>query len=52
VPAGVEVMWVDPAEVTLTLEAAGTAVLPIKPAVDGQPAPGFAVRRLPSIPSR
>lgn len=43
VPAGVEVMWVDPAEVTLTLEAAGTAVLPIKPAVDGQPAPGFAV---------
>lgn len=43
VPAGVEVMWVDPAEVTLTLEAAGTAVLPIKPAVEGQPAPGFAV---------
>jgi YbbR domain-containing protein len=43
VPAGVEVMWVDPAEVTLTLETAGTAVLPINPAVEGQPAPGFAV---------
>ncbi|HKW00680.1 MAG TPA: CdaR family protein [Vicinamibacterales bacterium] len=43
VPAGVEVMWVDPAEVTLTLETAGTAVLQIKPVVDGQPAPGFAV---------
>lgn len=43
VPAGVEVMWVDPAEVTLTLEAAGTAVLPIKPAVEGTPASGFAL---------
>ena len=43
VPAGVEVLWVDPAEVTLTLEAAGTAVMPINPVVDGQPAPGFAV---------
>lgn len=43
VPAGVEVMWVDPAEVTLTLEAAGSAVLPITPALDGQPAAGFAI---------
>ena len=43
VPAGVEVMWVDPAEVTLTLETAGASVLPIKPAVDGLPARGFAI---------
>jgi YbbR domain-containing protein len=41
VPAGVEVIWVEPAEVTLTLEPAGTANFPVKPAVDGQPAPGF-----------
>jgi YbbR domain-containing protein len=51
VPAGVEVMWVDPAEVTLTLEAAGTAVLPIKPAVDGKPAPGFAVSTIAIDPA-
>lgn len=43
VPAGVEVMWVDPAEVTLTLEAAGALVLPIRAAVDGQPARGYVV---------
>ena len=43
VPAGVEVMWVDPAEVTLTLETAGASVLPIKATVDGQPARGYAV---------
>jgi YbbR domain-containing protein len=43
VPAGVEVMWVDPPEVTLTLEQSGTKPLPVKPAVDGEPAPGFIV---------
>lgn len=43
VPAGVEVMWVDPAEVTLTLEPSGSAALPIKPVVDGQPAGGYIV---------
>jgi YbbR domain-containing protein len=52
VPAGVEVMWVDPAEVTLTLEAAGMAVLPIKPAVDGQPARGFAVGSIAVDPEK
>jgi YbbR domain-containing protein len=43
VPAGVEVIWVDPAQVTLTLEPAGTAIVPVKPIVDGQPAEGFIV---------
>ncbi|MFI5178971.1 MAG: YbbR-like domain-containing protein [Vicinamibacterales bacterium] len=43
VPAGVEVMWVDPAEVTLTLEPSGTKPLPVRPALDGEPAPGFIV---------
>ncbi len=52
VPAGVEVMWVDPAEVTLTLEAAGSAELPIKPAVDGAPAPGFVMSSITSDPPK
>lgn len=43
VPAGVEVMWVDPAEVTLTLEPSGTASLPIKPAIDGHVASGYII---------
>jgi YbbR domain-containing protein len=51
VPAGVEVMWVDPAEVTLTLEAAGTAAMPIEPAVDGQPARGFAISTIQVDPA-
>jgi len=41
VPAGAEVMWVDPAEVTLRLEPSATESLPVNPAVDGEPAPGF-----------
>jgi YbbR domain-containing protein len=43
-------MWVDPAEVTLTLESAGSSVMPIKPAVDGQPARGFVVSGITSDP--
>ncbi|HUL75117.1 MAG TPA: CdaR family protein [Vicinamibacterales bacterium] len=41
VPAGAEVMWVDPAEVTLTLEPSGTKAVPVRPTVDGEPAAGF-----------
>jgi YbbR domain-containing protein len=51
VPAGVEVIWVDPAEVTLTLEPAGTAVLPVKPVIDGQPAPGYIVSEVAVEPA-
>jgi YbbR domain-containing protein len=51
VPAGVEVIWVEPAEVTLTLEPAGTANFPVKPLVDGQPAPGFIVSAVSADPS-
>jgi hypothetical protein len=51
VPAGVEVIWVEPAEVTLTLEPAGTANFPVKPLVDGNPAPGFIVSGVSVDPS-
>jgi len=40
-PFGVEVLRVDPAEVTLGLEASGKVTVPIVPVVEGQPAPGF-----------
>ena len=51
VPAGVEVMWVDPAQVTLTLEPAGSAVFPVHPVVDGQPAPGFILNSVSVDPT-
>jgi len=51
VPAGVEVIWVEPAEVTLTLEPAGTANFPVRPHIDGQPAPGFIVGGVSVDPS-
>jgi YbbR domain-containing protein len=43
VPLGVEVKSVDPATISLTLEKSGSARVPIKPTIDGEPAPGFEV---------
>lgn len=41
VPLGVEVLSVDPATVSLTLEKSVNLQVPLKPSVDGQPAPGY-----------
>lgn len=43
VPPEVEVISVEPAEVTLELELLETAILPVRPVLDGDPAPGWAV---------
>lgn len=51
VPPGVEVMWVDPAQVTLTLEKSGAAKVPVVPALDGKPAPGFLVGEISVDPT-
>ncbi len=42
-PIGVQVTQIDPPTVTLTLERSATAVVPVTPTIDGQPASGFVV---------
>jgi YbbR domain-containing protein len=42
-PLGIEVTSVNPGSVLAVLEQAGTASLPVKPLIDGVPAPGFVV---------
>lgn len=42
-PLGLEVTQVDPGSVMTVLEQAGAASLPVRPFIDGTPAPGFAV---------
>jgi YbbR domain-containing protein len=45
-PLGVEVTQIDPGTVTVYLEKSGRAEVPVRPTVEGQPAPGFAVRQV------
>src|SRR5262245_41090679 len=49
-PFGVDVVQVIPGTVPLEFEKSGRRVLPIVPAVDGDPAPGFVVGRVSSDP--
>jgi YbbR domain-containing protein len=50
-PYGVEIAQVVPATVSLELEKIGTRTVPIVPALDGEPAPGFVVGRVMSEPA-
>jgi len=50
-PARVEVMQIDPATVTVTLERAGQIAVPVRPTIEGQPAPGFVVGRVQVEPA-
>jgi YbbR domain-containing protein len=43
VPFGVEIMQVLPSAVTMTFERSASRQLPVVPAVDGRPAPGYVV---------
>lgn len=43
VPLGVEVLSVDPPSISLTFEKSASVQVPVKPTIDGQPAPGFEV---------
>jgi len=43
VPFGVEVLRVDPSEVTATLEPTGAAMVRVVPDINGSPTPGFVV---------
>jgi len=50
VPFGVEIMQVLPSAVTMVFERSTSREVPIAPAVDGRPAPGYIVGTLSSEP--
>jgi YbbR domain-containing protein len=50
VPYGVQVAQVIPATIPLTFEKSGSRVVPVVPAVDGDPAPGYVAGRITSDP--
>jgi len=50
-PFRVDVTQVGPATITLEVERTGSRVVPVVPAVDGEPAPGFVVGRVTAAPS-
>lgn len=45
-PVSVEVTQIDPGTVTVYLERSGMAEVPVRPTIEGQPAPGFAVSQV------
>ena len=50
VPFGVEIMQVLPSAVTMAFEASASREVPIVPAVDGRPAPGYVIGPMTSEP--
>lgn len=51
VPFGIQVTQVSPPTIALVFEASLTRQVPIAPAIEGDPAPGFVVGRVTSEPS-
>ena len=51
VPYGIEVAQVMPPSLPLSVEKATTRTVPVVPATDGEPAPGFVVGRIVAEPS-
>src|SRR4051794_34790654 len=50
-PYGVEVAQIVPGTIGLELEKSGRRTVPIKPVLDGEPAPGFVTGRVTSEPA-
>jgi YbbR domain-containing protein len=51
VPYGVEVAQVVPATLAIALERTASRVVPIRPPIEGEPAPGYVVGRITPEPS-
>jgi YbbR domain-containing protein len=51
-PQDVSVVSIDPPEITLTMERTQTAQVPVEPAIEGEPAPGFVVAGVRTVPPR
>jgi len=52
VPFGVEIAQITPTTVALVFEKSATKQVPVVPAIDGKPAPGFIVGKVTSDPAR
>ena len=50
-PFGVEVVQVTPSTVAMAFEPSASREVPVVPAVDGRPAPGFVVGTLSAEPA-
>jgi YbbR domain-containing protein len=51
VPYGVQVAQVTPATIPLSFERSGARTVPVVPAVEGEPAPGYVAGRITSEPA-
>ncbi len=51
VPFGVEIVQVSPQSVALTFENSAMRVVPVVPAIEGNPAPGFVVGKATATPA-
>jgi YbbR domain-containing protein len=51
VPYGIDVVQVGPSTVMMEFETSGERTVPVEPAVEGQPAPGFQVTSVVAEPS-
>ena len=51
VPFGVDVTFVGPATIPLLFERQVTKIIPVAPAIEGQPAPGYFIERLQVDPA-
>lgn len=50
VPAGVKVLQATPSTLSLTFEASSVRTVPVVPDIDGEPAQGFVVGRVTTVP--
>jgi YbbR domain-containing protein len=51
VPFGVEVVQITPSAIAMAFEASASRMVPVTPALDGRPAPGYVVGPMTSDPS-
>ena len=51
-PPRVDVLQIDPGTVTVMMERAGQIMVPVRPTLEGRPAPGFAVTQVTADPQR
>jgi len=50
-PVGIRVLNIAPSTIALTFEGSATRIVPVVPAIDGEPAPGYVVGRVTASPS-
>jgi YbbR domain-containing protein len=50
VPYGLEIVQVGPSTLTMEFEVSGIGRVPVEPAIDGRPAPGYEVTKVTSDP--